>query len=95
MADERLEFIRRLLAEATHRKLGAQDALAAFQAELRAIAERLAATGGPLAREEASMAERLAVLTYLPQYLTAAEQEEEAAAMTACFEEYSARRRSR
>jgi hypothetical protein len=40
-----------------------------------AMSERLAVTGGPLPREDASIAERVAVLTYLPQYLSAAEQE--------------------
>jgi hypothetical protein len=64
-----------------------EQGIAALEAELLAIAERLAATGGPLPREESSIAERLAVLTYLPQYLSAAEQEAGSAALDAWFEE--------
>jgi hypothetical protein len=67
MDDPRLELIGRFLAEAARRKLGAAAARAAFEAELAAMAERLAATGGPLPREDASIAERLAALLYLPQ----------------------------
>jgi transposase InsO family protein len=93
MADDRLEFIRRLMAEAAHRKLGAEHALAAFEDELRAMAERLAGTKGSLL-EDASIAQRLAVLTYLPHRLSAAEQETEAAALHAWFEDYHERRRS-
>jgi hypothetical protein len=62
--------------------------------ELRAIAERLAVVEGPLL-EDASIAQRLAVFTYLPHRLSAAEQETEAAALDAWFEDYSARHRSR
>jgi hypothetical protein len=87
MDDPRLVLIGRLLAEAARRKLTATAAREAFEAELRAMAERLAATGGPLPREEASIAERLAVLTYLPQHLSAAETEEEAAAIDTWFEQ--------
>jgi hypothetical protein len=82
MADDRLEFIRRLLAEATHRKLGAEHALAALETELRTMAERLAGAKGPLL-EDASPAQRLAVLTYLPHHLSEQEQETEAAALDA------------
>jgi hypothetical protein len=57
-----------------------------LMAELRAIAERLAATEGPLL-DDASIAQRLAVLTYLPHRLSAAEQEAESAALDAWFEE--------
>jgi hypothetical protein len=92
MADDRLEFIRRLMAEAAHRKLGAEHARAALEDELRAMAERLAGVEGPLL-EDASIAQRLAVLTYLPHRLTDAERETEAAALAAWFEDYSARRR--
>jgi hypothetical protein len=94
MDDPRLVLIGRRLAEAARRKLTAAAAREAFEAELQAVAERLAATGGPLPREEASMAERLAVLTYLPQYLTAAEIEGEAAAIDAWFEQRFGRRAS-
>jgi hypothetical protein len=95
MDDPRLEFIDRLLAEATRRKLTAAAAREAFEAELATIAARLAATGGPLPRGEASIVERLAALIHLPQYFTAAELEEETAAIDGWFEDYSARRRSR
>jgi hypothetical protein len=67
MDDRRLALIGRLLAEAARRKLTATAAREAFEAGLRAIAERMAATGGPLPRGEASVAERLAALLYLPQ----------------------------
>jgi hypothetical protein len=86
MDDPRLVLIGRLLAEASRRKLTAEAAREAFEAELRAIAERLAATEGPLL-EDASIAQRLAVLTYLPHRLSAAEQEAEAAALDAWFEQ--------
>jgi hypothetical protein len=70
-----------------------EQRIAALEAQLALMAERLAATGGPGPREEASIAERLAVLMYLPQYLSAAEQEEEAAAIDAWFDQrYSGRR---
>ena len=55
-------------------------------AELRATAERLAATERPLL-DDASIFQRLAVLTHLPHRLSAAEQETEAAALDAWFEE--------
>jgi hypothetical protein len=48
MDDPRLVLIGRLLAEAARRKLTAEAVREAFEAELRAIAERLAATKGPL-----------------------------------------------
>jgi hypothetical protein len=67
MDDQRLVLISRLLAEAARRQLTATAAREAFEAELRAMAERLAATGGPMRREDASIAERLAALLYLPQ----------------------------
>jgi hypothetical protein len=68
------------------------DPYEALDAELRAMAERLAATERPLL-EDASIVQRLAVLTYLPHRLSAAEQETEAAALDAWFEDYRARRR--
>jgi hypothetical protein len=71
-----------------------RDPLEAFDAQLREIAERLAGTGGPLPREQASIAERLAVLIYIPQYLTATEIEEETAVLDAWFKDYKERRRS-
>jgi hypothetical protein len=64
----------------------------ALEDELRAIAERLAVAEGPLL-EDASIAQRLAVLTYLPHRLSAAELEAETAAIDAWFEDYAARRR--
>jgi hypothetical protein len=71
MDDARLALIGRLLAEAARRKVtadsAADSAREALEAELRAMAERLAATGGALPRGDASIAERLAVLLYLPQ----------------------------
>jgi hypothetical protein len=88
MDDPRFELIRGLLAEAARRQLTATAAREVFEAELAAIAERLAATGGPLPREDASIAERLAALLYLPQHLSAAEHEQEAAAIDAWFEEH-------
>jgi hypothetical protein len=93
--DPRLMLIGRLLAEATRRKLTAAAVREAFEAELATIAGRLAVTGVPLPREEASIVERLAVLIHLPQYLTAAELEEETAAIDGWFEDYAARRHSR
>jgi hypothetical protein len=74
--------------------INGHDPVEAFDAELRAMAARSAATGGPLPREEAAIAERLAVLIYLPQYLTAAELEAETTALDAWFEDYRERRRS-
>jgi hypothetical protein len=71
-----------------------RDPYEALDAELRAMAERLAATGGPLPREEASIAERLAVLVYLAQCLTAAELKAETAAIEGWLEDYRERRRS-
>jgi hypothetical protein len=73
-----------------------------FMAELQATAERLAATERPLL-DDASIFQRLAVLTYLPHRLSAFELEEESAALDAWFEEHyptanvenGARRRSR
>jgi hypothetical protein len=63
----------------------------ALEAELRAVAERLAVAEGPLL-EDASIMQRLAVLTYLPHRLSAAELEAETAAIDAWFEDYAARR---
>jgi hypothetical protein len=91
MDDQRLALISRLLAEAARRKLTAAVAREAFEAELRAIAERLAATEGPLL-DDASPAQRLAVLIYLPHRLSAAEQEAESAALDAWFEEHYGRK---
>jgi hypothetical protein len=76
MDDPRLVLIGRLLAEASRRKLRAAAARGTFEAEL------------------AAMAERLAVLIHLPQCLSAAEREEETAAIDGWLEDYSARRRS-
>ena len=58
-----------------------------FMEELRGIAERLVATKGPLL-DDASIAQRLAVLTFLPHRLSAAELETEAAALDAWFGEH-------
>jgi hypothetical protein len=82
MDDQRLDLVRRLLAEAARRKLGATAVRDAFEAELAAMAERLTATGGPLPREEASIAERFAALMYLPQS-SEAETEREAKELAA------------
>ena len=87
-----------LAAERDRRQYGellvdGRDPGEAFEAELQAMAERLAATGGPLPREDASIAERLAVLMFLPQHLSAAELEAETAALDAWFEDYRERRR--
>ena len=88
MDDARLALVGRLLAEAARRKLTAESAREALEAELAAMAQRMAATGGPLPREEASVAERLAALIHLPQYLTAAELEEETAEINAWLVEH-------
>jgi hypothetical protein len=63
-----------------------EQRIAVFEAELREIAERLALSDLPLL-EDASIAQRLAVLMYLPHRLSAAEQETEAAALDAWFED--------
>jgi glutathione S-transferase len=63
-----------------------EQAIAALEAELRAMAERLAGVEGSLL-EDASIAQRLAVLTYLPHRLSAAEQKAESAALEAWFEQ--------
>jgi hypothetical protein len=70
-----------------------RDPHEALDTELRAIAERLAVAEGPLL-EDASIAQRLAVLIYLPHRLSAAEQETETAALDAWFDDYKERRRS-
>jgi hypothetical protein len=70
-----------------------EQLIAALEAELRAMAERLATAEGPLL-EDASIAQRLAVVTYLPHRLSAAELEAESAALDAWFDDYRERRRS-
>jgi hypothetical protein len=70
-----------------------EQAIAALEAELQAIAERLATVEGPLL-EDASIAQRLAVVTYLPHRLTATELEEESAALDVWFKERYGGRRS-
>ena len=99
----REEMLRQRWLEVLRAELGRRDEeeggelreqrIAAFEAELRAIAERLAATEGSLL-EDASIVERLAVLTYLPHRLSAAEQEAEGAALDAWFEDRFGKRRS-
>jgi hypothetical protein len=68
-----------------------EQRIAALEAELQAIAERLATVEGPLL-EDASIAQRLAVVTYLPHRLTTAELEAESAARDAWFEEHYGRK---
>jgi hypothetical protein len=68
-----------------------EQRIAAIEAELQAMAERLATTEDPLL-EDASIAQRLAILTYLPHRLCAAEQETETAAIDAWFEEHYGRK---
>jgi hypothetical protein len=70
-----------------------EQRIAALAAELQAIAERLATVEGPLL-EDASIAQRLAVVTYLPHRLSAAELEEESAALDAWFAEHYGRKGS-
>jgi hypothetical protein len=98
----REEMLRRQWLEVLRAELGRRndeeedDALreqriAAFEDELRALAERLTTTEGSLL-EDASIAQRLAVVTYLPHRLTATELEEESAAIDAWFQEHYGRR---
>jgi hypothetical protein len=97
MKSARDRWFEMLAAERDRRSYGSSDGRdprEALDDKLRAIAERLAAVEGPLL-EDASIAQRLAVLTYLPHRLSAAEQETETAALDAWFEDYSARLRSR
>jgi hypothetical protein len=70
-----------------------EQAIAAIEAELQAIAERLAGVEGPLV-EDASIVQRLAVVTYLPHRLTATELEAETAALDAWFRDYASRNRA-
>jgi hypothetical protein len=88
-ADALKALVTALVAEQERRQkahFGGQDPHEWFMAELRAIAERLAAVEGPLL-DDASIAQRLAVVTYLPHRLSAAERETEGAAIDAWFEE--------
>jgi hypothetical protein len=90
-ADALKTLIEALEAEQARRRRarfgGHEDGRAWLTAELRAVAERLAVVEGPLL-EDASIMQRLAVLTYLPHRLSAAEQEAETAALDAWFEEH-------
>jgi hypothetical protein len=90
----RAELVRRGEEEDEEGGERREQAIAALAAELRATAERLAVTedGYPLL-EDASVMQRLAVVTYLPHRLSAAELEAESAALNAWFEEYGRRGR--
>jgi hypothetical protein len=87
----RAEFARRSEEEDEEGSERREQAIAALEDELRAMAERLAGVEGSLL-EDASIAQRLAVVTYLPHRLTAAELEAESTALGLWFEEHYGRK---
>jgi hypothetical protein len=92
-----LEVLRAELVRRTEEEEGSEpheQAIAAIEDELRAMAERLAGAPEGSLLDDASIAQRLAVVTYLPHRLTATELEAETAALDAWFRDYASRNRA-